>query len=324
MIMDALSRDCLPTMPGIVFMGTPDFAMPTLRSLLTAGLDVRSVVTQPDRPKGRGKRTVPSPVKRLALDWNIEVLQPESVNTESFLSVLREREPDLFVVVAFGQILKGDLLAVPRWGVLNVHASLLPRYRGAAPIQRAILNGEARTGLTLMRVDEGLDTGPVLFQEALEIAPEETAGSLHDRLASLAGERIVGWLKAMATEPVREIPQEAALATYAPKIDRETMLVDWSEPARRVSARVRALDPYPGARTTYQGQGLKLFSAGVADEREREHAPGHVIVEADRLLVDTGCGRVAVREIQASGKRRMPVADFLRGFSMGTGSLLGT
>ncbi|MGD8389762.1 MAG: methionyl-tRNA formyltransferase [Desulfobacteraceae bacterium] len=322
--MDALSRDRLHARPGIVFMGTPDFAVPTLRSLLAAGLDVRSVVTQPDRPKGRGKRTVPSPVKRFALDRDIEVLQPESVNTESFLDVLRECAPDLFVVVAFGQILKGDLLAVPRWGVLNVHASLLPRYRGAAPIQRAILNDEARTGLTLMRMEEGLDTGPVLFREAVEIAPEETAGSLHDRLADLAGERIVEWLEALAKEPVREILQDAALATYAPKIDRETMRVEWSEPARKVSARIRALDPHPGARTTHQGQGLKLFAAGVADEREREHAPGRVTVEADRLLVSTGCGRVVVREIQASGKRRMPIADFLRGFSMGTGSLLGT
>ena len=322
--MGVLLRDRVPARPVIVFMGTPDFAVPTLRSLLAAGRDVRSVVTQPDRPRGRGKRTMPSPVKTFALDRDVEVLQPESVNTESFRSVLRERAPDLFIVVAFGQVLKGDLLTVPRWGALNVHASLLPRYRGAAPIQRAILDDEARTGVTLMRMEEGLDTGPILFQEALEIAPEETAGSLHDRLAALAGERIAVWLDALTKEPVREMPQDAAEATYAPKIDRGTLHVDWSEPARRVSARIRALDPQPGARTPWQGQVLKLFSAGVADETEPDRDPGRVIVESDRFLVDTGCGRVAVREVQAPGKRRMPVADFLRGYPMASGSVLGT
>lgn len=317
-------REPLSARPGIVFMGTPDFAVPTLQSLLTAGHDVRSAVTQPDRPKGRGRQTVPSPVKVLAVDRGVEVLQPESVNAASFRSVLQEREPDLFIVVAFGQILKKDLLAVPRWGVLNIHASLLPRYRGAAPIQQAILNDEARTGLTLMRMEEGLDTGPVLFQEPVKIASEETAGSLHDRLAHLAGERIVQWLDTMAQGPVRERPQVAAEATYAPKIDRVTMRLDWSESARRVSARIRALDPHPGARTTWQGQALKLFSAGVADETERKHEPGRVLVEPDRLLVDTGRGRVMVREIQAPGKRRMPVAEFLRGHPMASGSLLGS
>lgn len=322
--MDVLLRDRVSNRPGIVFMGTPDFAVPTLRSLLAAGQDIRSIVTQPDRRRGRGKRTAFSPVKTVALERGVEVLQPESVNAESFRSVLRDRDPELFIVVAFGQILKEAVLAVPQWGALNVHASLLPRYRGAAPIQRAILNDEARTGLTLMHMAEGLDTGPVLFQEAVEIAPGETAGSLHDRLADLSGVRIVEWLDAMTQGPVQEIPQDAAAATHAPKIDRKTMRVDWTETARKIAARIRALDPHPGARTTYQGQGLKLFSAGVADEEQRDPAPGRVVVQEKRLFVETGCGRVSIGEIQAPGKRRMPIADFLRGYPMASGSLLGT
>lgn len=313
----------LPAHPRIVYMGTPDFAVPPLVSLVEAGYEVNCVVTRPDRPKGRGRKPAPSPVKVAAVKRGIEVLQPESVNLPEFDGILEERKPDLIVVVAFGQILKSAVLSVSRWGVVNIHASLLPLYRGPAPIQWAILNDDPRTGLTLMRMDQGLDTGPILFQQEMEILPDETAGSLHDRMASAAGGFLVSSLRTLCEGPV-EIPQDEAAATYAPKITREMTLLDWRKPSRRVCGHIRALDPVPGARTTFRGEPLKLFSASPAEGTDGKHVPGRVIQQGQRLIVETGEGRVAVGEIQASGRRRMACSEFLRGFDLPPGSILGT
>jgi methionyl-tRNA formyltransferase len=318
------SIERLPTQPGILFMGTPDFAVPTLEALVGNGYAVRAVVTQPDRPKGRGKRLVSSPVKVFALEHGLEVLQPEKASDPQFCEIVREKRPDLIIVVAFGQILRKRLLEIPPRGVINIHGSLLPAYRGAAPIQWAVLNNETRTGLTVMRMDEGLDTGPILFQEEVSIGEEETAGHLYDRLAHMAGELMVRSLRHMAENPVEEHTQDHSLATYAPKIGKEMCLVDWSRSAAEVTARIRALDPRPGAFTLVRGSELKVFASRVVDERRTHAVPGRVLPwEGGGLVVETGGGAVEIREVQSPGKKRMPVADFLRGFQLAGGSTLG-
>ncbi len=323
MNMENRSFKRLPDHPRIIYMGTPDFAVAPLVSLVDAGYEVNGVVTRPDRPKGRGRKPSPSPVKSAAVERGLEVLQPESVNLPEFHGLLEERKPDLIVVVGFGQILKGAVLSVSGWGVVNIHASLLPLYRGPAPIQWAILNDEPKTGLTLIRMDRGLDTGPILFQQDMEIFPDETAGSLHDRMAARAGGFLVRSLKALCEE-AKETPQDEARATYAPKITRGMTTVDWNEPARRVCGHIRALDPMPGARTTFRGEPLKIFSASRAGDTCGKPVTGRVFQQEGRLLVETGEGLVAVGEIQAAGRRRMACSEFLRGFELPPGSRLGT
>lgn len=320
--MSACSPDTLPAAPRVVFMGTPEFAVPSLLALMDAGYEVPAVVTQPDRPKGRGRKPVPSPVKRAAEERGRDVLQPGSVNEPVFVRDLGRLEPDLVVVVAFGQILRAPILSVPRWGTVNIHASLLPRHRGPAPIQWAVLNDETRTGLTLMCMDEGLDTGPVLFQQEVGIAGDETAGRLHDRLAGLSGGFLVRSLEALTRSPGDRTPQDEDRATYAPKIDPAMTRIDWERPADKVSAQIRALDPAPGARTLLGDRTLKLFGASPAGACG-DSRPGRVVEAGDRLVVEAGDGRVAVREIQAAGRRRMPVRAFLRGFPLEVGSRLG-
>lgn len=322
-IMQSLSTEPLPHRPRIVFMGTPDFAVPALRSLVESGHRVTVVVTQPDRPRGRGLKPTPSPVKEMAQAQGIPVLQPESVNRPEVADRIREGNPDLMVVVAFGQILKTDLLSMPPWGVLNIHASLLPRHRGAAPIQWAVLEDDRRTGLTLMQMDEGLDTGPILFQEEVDIREGETAGDLHDRLAEQSGPFLIRSLSSMSRDGVFPTPQDEARATYAPKITREMTLIDWNEPAFKVAALIRALDPVPGAVTFLGDRRLKLFSAAVDRTDSGEIAPGMMLEEGEHVVVGTGEGRVSVAEIQVQGRRRMPVRDFLHGFSIAPGSRLG-
>jgi methionyl-tRNA formyltransferase len=317
-------KNHFPARPRLIFMGTPGFAVPTLRALVDNGHQIVSVVTQPDRPKGRGKKLAASPVKVLAKENGIEVLQPEKASEEGFCELIRSREPDLIIVVAFGQILKKRLLDIPKWGVINVHASLLPEYRGAAPIQRAILNNETKTGLTVMLMDEGLDTGPILFQEAVPILENETAGHLHDRLAERAGDLMVRSLKHMAQKPIAEKPQGDAGATYAPKIEKALSRIDWNQPAVRISALIRALDPKPGAYTILAGHEIKLFSSRVVDGTRKDGVPGKVSGHTGgELIVETGEGRVGIGEIQYPGKKRLPADDFLRGYSLPEGTRLG-
>lgn len=312
-----------PTRPRLVFMGTPEFAVPTLRVILDHGYPVLAVVTQPDKPQGRGKRVAYPPVKRLAMERQIPVIQPERASAPDFCDRVRAMAPDLIIVVAFGQILKKSLLDIPRWGVVNIHASLLPKLRGAAPIQRAVMNNETFTGLTVMHMDEGMDTGPVLVRKKVPILEDETAGSLHDRLSALAGGLMVETLKAMAEGEIRQTPQLDAEATYAPKIEKELGPVEWSRPAEKVSSFIRALDPKPGAYTLWQGQELKLFSSTVID-KSGSGIPGKVKgQERGCLVVETGEGRVGVRELQLPGKKRMPAPDFLRGLSLPDGTLFG-
>jgi methionyl-tRNA formyltransferase len=314
-----------PHNPNIIFMGTPDFAVPSLQALVDGGYGVLAVVTQPDRPKGRGRKLSPSPVKRVALDYQLELLQPEKVSDPQFCEIIEAMGPDLIILVAFGQILKKDILSIPPWGALNIHASLLPKYRGAAPIQWAILNNEEKTGLTAMKMDEGMDTGPILLQEEVDMPTDVTAGQLHDQLSHLSGEFLLRTLKSMAENRVAERAQENEKATYAPKITKEMSVIEWKNSAEDISARIRALDPWPGALTLLKEREIRLFSSRVKNREQAGLVPGRVVGSGTGVLgVETGKGIVEIREAQVSGKKRLPAAVFLRGFPIPDGTLLGT
>jgi methionyl-tRNA formyltransferase len=307
----------LPDKPKIIFMGTPDFALPSLAHLIQHHYPLAAVVTQPDRPKGRGRKVSPPPVKVLALDSGIEVLQPAKVLDEVFLKEINAKEPDLIIVVAYGQILKKEFLDIPKYGVINIHASLLPKYRGAAPIQCAILNRETETGLTIMRMDEGLDTGPILLQESVPIRPDETAGQLTDRLAEKSGPLIIRFLEEAAKGLIQEEIQDSSKAVYAPKIEKEQALISWHETAAHIAAMIRAYDPLPGARTTLKGEMLKLFHPRFIKEDRQTSDAGRVIKgEGEGLFVETGKGVLEIKEVQYTGKKRMSAIEFLRGFPM--------
>jgi methionyl-tRNA formyltransferase len=322
--MNPIPNDRLPARPKLIFMGTPDFAVPTLQALIDAGHQVISVVTQPDRPKGRGRKTEAPPAKKLAEAHGIEVFQPEKASDDRFCDIIRKKEPDLVIVVAFGQILKKKFLTIPKWGVINIHASLLPKLRGAAPIQWAILNDESMTGLTVMQMDEGMDTGPIVYQEEVPILENETAGQLHDRLALMAGILMVRSLKHMAEDPISYKTQDHGAASYAPKIERDLCLVNWTQSARKVAALIRGLDPRPGAYTLLHGEELKLFSAVVKEEDGTKLLPGRVSgCKRDLLIVETGQGMVGVKELQYPGKKRLFADEFMRGSSIPEGTVLG-
>lgn len=318
----------IPANPRLIYMGTPDFALYPLKALIDNKNDLKAeilaVITQPDRPKGRGKKIISPPVKSLALDHGLTVLQPENIAAPAFLDRIREMKPDLIIVVAFGQILKRDLLEIPGAGVINIHASLLPKYRGAAPIQCAILNNETETGLTIMKMGEGLDTGPILLQKNLSISNDETAGSLHDRLAEMSGNLLDSFLQKASNTMIPEIPQDDAIATYAPKIEKSMTLIDWNKPAEEISALIRAFDPAPGAYTLWDDKRIKLYSPLIKDQGLKDNRPGKISgTEEGCLFVQTGNGALAIGEIQYPGKKRIPVKDFLRGFKLPENAIFG-
>jgi methionyl-tRNA formyltransferase len=307
----------------MVFLGTPQFAVPTLRALIHEGYDILSVVTQPDRPKGRGRKLTPPPVKILAEENNLTILQPERLD-DSFLNLLLPLKPDLLVVIAFGQIIPGRILSSVKEGGINIHASLLPKYRGSAPIQWAIINNEKKTGLTTMCMDEGLDTGPILLQQEVDILEGETAGQLHDRLSSYAPALLIKTLQGLAKGTIEEKKQDDSLVTYAPKLTKEQGLINWSWPAERLCGLIRGLDPWPGAFTYYNGEMLKLFGCLLADDRQTSSVPGRVKGLAEKGLdIETAKGSIIVREIQSPGKKRLPSEEFLKGSQLSSGSILG-
>ena len=314
----------LPVRPGIIFMGTPDFALPSLEALLAHDQNVLAVVTQPDRPRGRSGKPVPSPVKQAASRFGITVLQPERASDESFCDRMRTLSPDLLVVIAFGQVLTSRFLRIPAWGGLNIHASLLPKYRGAAPIQRAVMNGECETGLTAMRMDPGLDTGPILHQEKAHIGDHETAGELHDRLSNMSAPFLMKTLERLSQNATYGTPQDDTHATYAAKVDRTTGHISWDLPADNISSLIRGLDPWPGAYTTLNGKTLKLFSSRVVNREGADTVPGRIQGHnKEGLMVETADGVILVTALQLAGKKRMSAVDFLRGFPLKPGTLLG-
>ena len=304
-------------MMRIVFMGTPEFAAVSLRELIKSH-EVTAVVTQPDRPAGRGKKLVPPPVKVVALSNNIEVYQPPKIRAKEFREVLSKIPADIFVVAAYGQLLPKEILEMPKYGAVNVHASLLPKYRGAAPIQWAIINGEAESGITIMQMDEGLDTGPMLLKETVAIEPHETGESLHDKLADIGAEALVKALELIASGEANPIPQDDALSTYAPMLSRDTGQIDWSKSADEIERLIRGLYPWPSAFSYLEGFGnVKIVKAAVLTEESEynKYEPGTIIdIDSKKgFLVSTGSGILLARRIQVSGKKEMDVSVFLLG-----------
>ncbi|HEX7024649.1 MAG TPA: methionyl-tRNA formyltransferase [Gemmatimonadales bacterium] len=295
----------------IVFFGTPAFAVPSLAALLAEGAQVVGVVTRPDKPQGRSRSTlVPSPVKLLAERHHLPLLQPERPAGDVFLAALRQWQPELGVVVAYGHILRPDVLSLPTRGMINVHASLLPGLRGAAPIQWSILRGDAETGITILQMDRGMDSGPILHQSATPIGQHETGGELSERLAALGAVTLIEALALMRLGLLKPRAQDPALATLAPKIDRTMTRVDWTEEAAAVCRRIRAFDPEPGAWTTLDGSELKLFGVRPA---AGSGSPGEVLATTPALRVATASGAVDIATVQPAGKPRMPADAWARG-----------
>ncbi len=307
----------------LVYMGTPDFAVPPLTALVEAGHEVAAVVTQPDRPKGRGKTVLMTPVKEKALSYGIPVYQPARVKKdEEFLKTLREINPDAIVVAAFGQILPKEILELPKYGCVNIHASLLPKYRGAAPIQWAVIDGEKESGITTMMMDVGLDTGDMLDRTVIPLAEDETGGSLFEKLSRAGGPLILKTLEALENGTAVRTKQPEEGATYAGMLDKSLGNIDWTQSAAKIERLIRGLNPWPSAYTSYKGKTMKLWAADVL-EGTFEGVPGEIIkVEKEHFLVRTGDGALAVKELQLEGKKRMDAASFLRGFSLEEGEIL--
>jgi methionyl-tRNA formyltransferase len=304
----------------IVFFGTPEFAVASLRALLRERFTIAGVVTQPDKPQGRSRSNlIPPPVKQLAQAEGLPVLQPVRPVGDLFLAALRRLEPDLGIVVAYGHILRREVLTLPPRGMINLHASLLPRFRGAAPVQHAILAGDRETGVSIMQMEEGLDSGPVIHRVATPIGPMETAGELAQRLAELGAGALVEALSLLTAGLARPHPQDPAGASYAPKIDRERARLHWQRDAPALARQVRAFDPAPGAWTTLRDIPLKLFAAEPAPGGGE---PGTVISAGERLVIACGGGALSVAEVQPSGRTRLPVDAWVRGRGIEAGQLL--
>ena len=306
----------------IVFFGTPSFAVPTLKNLLLGPDEVVAAVTQPDRQKGRGRKVVPSPVKELALQYGITPLQPEKVKEGDFQESLKALQPELMVVAAYGQILPKSILNIPRYGAVNIHASLLPKYRGAAPIVWAILRGERSTGVTTMLMDEGMDTGDILLQREIPIAEEETGETLHARLALLGAQLLLETIEKMRSENIHPIPQDHSKATYAPSLKKEDGHIDWKKEAKEIDRQVRALNPWPGAFTESEGRLLKIYRGEIREGKAAGKAGMAVWVGSDFIEVETGKDSYLLKEVQLEGKRRMSVRDFLSGHAVSVGTVL--
>jgi methionyl-tRNA formyltransferase len=307
----------------VLFLGTSEFSCPSLESLLESAHETIGVVTQPDRPKGRGQKFSPSPVKSLAVAKGLPVFQPEKVRDHSSLEVLKSFHPDLMVVVAYGQILSPAVLAIPRRGCVNVHASLLPKFRGAAPIARAILEGETKTGVTTMLMDAGMDTGPILLTAETSVEESDTLGTLHDRLAGMGAHLLLQTLEELEKGTLTPLPQDPSRATYAPKIEKEEGCINWQRPARQLFNLVRAFDPWPGAFTVWAGRNLKLFQPRSLEE-EFKGPPGTVVqASAAGLRIATSHGHLLIRELQLENRPRMGVGEFLRGYPLKPGVQLG-
>ena len=312
----------------IIFAGTPEFARMALERLHLAGFEIPLVLSQPDRPAGRGMKLQASPVKQCAVEHGMAVAQPRSLRLDGKFpeeasaaqEAIREARADVIVVAAYGLILPQWVLDAPAKGCLNIHASLLPRWRGAAPIHRAIEAGDADTGVTIMQMDAGLDTGDMLLRETLAIDPSDTTGTLHDKLALLGGRLIVEALELAACGGLKAEPQPEAGVTYAHKIDKAEAAIDWQESADTIARRVRAFNPAPGAVGQFEGEAVKVWAAHVEQEDAGAASAGHVLtVDAMGIRVATGRGVLCLTELQRAGGKRLPVADFLRGFAMSPG-----
>ena len=307
--------------PKILFMGTPEFAVPSLDLLLKRDYPVIGAVTQPDRPRGRGTPLTPPPVKRFAEAHGLPVLQPERVRTAEFLEHFGRLAPDLVAVAAFGQILPKEILERPRLGCINVHPSLLPRYRGAAPLNWTIMRGETITGVTIMQMDEGMDSGDILLQEETPVGSCETVGELHDRLAVRGAQLLLDVIGRLEKGAIRPMPQDHAAATFAPRLKKEDGLIRWDADAPSIVRLIRGLSPSPCAYTFLDGKILRIFNA-LETEGASEALPGTLSFSENELLVSAGSGAVSLLDVQLEGKKRMSVRDFMRGFRLKPGARL--
>jgi methionyl-tRNA formyltransferase len=307
----------------IIFMGTPDFSVPTLKALHESQHKVLAVVTQPDRPKGRGRGLVPSPVKEVAGTFGYPVLQPHKIKEPWFVEEIIAMDPDLFVVVAYGRILPGSLLSIPRLGAINIHASLLPKYRGPAPIQWAMINGEQETGVTTMWMDEGMDTGDILLSAKVSIMPDDTSGSLHGRLAEVGAQLLIETLERLKKESLLGTPQDKSVATYAPLLKKKDGSIDWTKDAISLDAFIRGMNPWPGAFTLLSGKRLRVLQAKNLQGAAKEQ-PGTVLEGfPGDFNVATGRGILELKEVQLESAKRLPAKEFLRGCPVPPGTRLG-
>ena len=306
----------------LIFAGTPEFAVAALAALIDAKHDIAMVLTQPDRPAGRGLRETPSPVKRLAQQQGIDVFQPITLKTPDNQAKIAAVKADVMVVAAYGLILPQAVLDIPRLGCINIHGSLLPRWRGAAPIHRAILAGDRETGITIMQMAAGLDTGPTLLRESIPIDAKDTTATLHDQLATLGGKLIVRALEQLQNGALRATPQPDEGVTYAAKISKSEARIDWNLPAAEIERQVRAFNPFPIAQTRWRGETLRIWKAELAGEEN--HSPGSIVtVEKDRIVVACGAGTLALTELQRAGGKRLAARAFLQGISIQVGERFG-
>ncbi|WP_029322447.1 methionyl-tRNA formyltransferase [Butyrivibrio sp. AE3004] len=317
----------------IVYMGTPDFSVPPLEKMIEKGHEVVAVVTQPDKPKGRSDKLVPSPVKECAMKHELKIMQPKKIREAEVVEQLKALNADIFVVAAFGQILSQEVLDIPKFGCVNIHASLLPKYRGAAPIQMCILNGDKTTGVTIMQMNAGMDTGDILITKEIPIEEEDTAGTLFDKLMYLGADLIAEALPKIEKGELTPIPQDDALATKCGKISKDMGRINWNDSAEKISNLVRGMNPWPSAFTDYNGKMLKVWTVKVIRENSdkiagnmdelKKNAPGTIVqVNKDSFLVATGDGLLEIRELQLEGKKRMSVSAFLAGNSVNAGDKL--
>ena len=308
---------------SVVFMGTPDFAVPCLEMLCEQNYQIKAVITQPDRPKGRGQKLVESPVKACALKHGLPILQPQKIKTPEFEAILEELNPDLIVVVAFGQILSKRILDIPRLGCINVHASLLPKYRGAAPLHWSVIRGEKKTGVTTMFMDEGLDTGDMLLTAEMDITDTTTTGEVHDMLQNMGADVLSETIKQLVAGTAVRRVQNHEEATYAPLLTKELECIDWTQSATNIHNLIRGLNPWPGSYTICRNKRLKLWGSEVLVEETDKQAGTIIRVENERLVVAAGTGVIALTSVQPEGKKRMAAGDFARGYQITVGEILG-
>ncbi|WP_432400696.1 methionyl-tRNA formyltransferase [Wukongibacter sp. M2B1] len=297
----------------ILFMGTPDFAVPCLEEMNKKGYEVVSVITQPDRPKGRGKKVLPQPVKVKAIELGIEVLQPVKIREKEYIEAIKNMNVDCIVVVAYGQILPKEILEIPEKGCINVHASLLPKYRGAAPINWAIVDGEETTGITTMYMSQGLDTGDMILKEEVKIGREMTAGQLHDRLSEVGAKVLIETLELLKLNKAPRTPQHDSESTYASMLSSKTGFVDWENSAENIYNLVRGLNPWPIAYTMYKGKKMKIWKSKISSDASSEEHGKIIKVDKSGIYVSTGNGVLVIEEIQFPNSRRMTVDEYIRG-----------
>ncbi|MGI6224904.1 MAG: methionyl-tRNA formyltransferase [Peptococcales bacterium] len=309
----------------IVFMGTPDFAVPTLKQLIKKGHEVVGVITQPDRPAGRGKKLTPSPIKVIAQNEGLFIYQPEKIRDPQAIESIKELQPDVIVVVAYGQILPREILELPPFGAINVHASLLPKYRGAAPIHWAIINGEKKSGVTTMLMEEGLDTGPMLLKEEVKINPQMTTGELHDQLALLGGELLVQTLDKLILGQIEPEPQDDNLSNYAPLLKKEHEKIDWQQSKERIHNLIRGMNPWPGAYTFFKDIRLKIWGTTLAEYPAPESKIAGAIINLaeEGFWVQTGTEPILITKVQPAGKNMMTAVSFINGYGVEKGHFLG-